>query len=60
MAQPSRGPKVAAILFLVLLTVSPLMPISYFRRGRNPMGLYGGSVTGYLTAMLALTSLVWH
>jgi len=31
MAQPSRGPKVAATLFLVLLTISRLKAISYFR-----------------------------
>ena len=52
--------KVAAILFLVLLTISPFKQISYFRGGRNPLGPYGGLITGYLITMLALVSLVFH
>ena len=50
--------RVTAIIFLAVLTVSPFREISYFRRGRNPMGPYGGLITGYLFTILALTSLV--
>jgi hypothetical protein len=52
--------KVGAIVFLVLLTVSPFRAISYFRGGRNPLGPYGGLITGYVITMLALTSLVFR
>ena len=50
--------KVTAILFLTLLVISPFREISHFRSGRNPMGLYGGLIVGYLITILALTSLV--
>lgn len=50
--------KVAAIIFLVFLAVSPFRQVSYHRRGRSPMGPYDGLIVGYLITILALTSLI--
>ena len=50
--------KVDAILFIAVLVVCPIREIFYFRKGRHPMGPYGGLIVGYLFTLLALTSLV--
>jgi hypothetical protein len=47
--------RVNAIVFLALLVVSPFSQIFYYRRGRNPLGPYGGLILGLMLTVLALT-----